>query len=104
MKKTLIKKKKELGTPVAVVNAGGAIAMLSRIDKKTTSSLMLSWSDDGIHFIPDEVKIIINISPRKKETLKNCDRFSLSRTPNGFVLVYVRLDTSKSKTKKKEDV
>lgn len=91
MKRVATKIKKELGIPLSVLGVGEEVAMLSRVDKKTSSTLALSWSEDGIHFENDDKKITIEIDSKKKEKIKDCDRFSLSRTPSGFVMVYVRL-------------
>ena len=91
---------KGLGMPLAVLGVNDSVCMLSRNDKKTTSSLCLSWSRDGINFLADDKRITIEAG-KKKENIKNCDRFSLSSTPNGFVLIYVRLGNAKRKVKDK---
>lgn len=90
MKYAKTKLKKSTGTPVAVIGVDGHVCMLSRFDKKTTSSLGLSRSINGIDFELVSDKISFKTSSGKKEKLKICHGFSLSRTPNGFVLVYFR--------------
>jgi len=96
MKSSKATLKKIVHTPLAVVVSEGRVCMLMRTDKKSSSNLYLSWSDDGINFVPDSVEVKIKIPPRRKEKIENCRNFSLSRTPNGYVMTYVR----NAKTKK----
>ena len=87
-------------TPLALVVVENMMVMFSRVDKKTTSSLALSWSRDGMNFERDSKKVKIEIKSKtyklsklkkiNKEDIKKCKDFSLSRTPNGFVMTYVR--------------
>ena len=86
---------------LTVVSTEEGVCMMERVEKKTTDSIALSWSRDGVNFESDNGRVSIEISPRKKEKIKNCSKFSISKTPNGFVMVYVRNKTSKAKTKSK---
>ena len=94
----LKKVKKVNGTPLAVVAVDGSVGMLSRVDKKTTSSLSLSWSENGVDFVSNTKKVNVTTLTEKKEKIKICDRFSLSQTPNGYVMTYVRAGTAKIKS------
>ncbi len=76
--------------PQAVVEKDGEVWMILRQDKKSTSTLSLIYSDDGIDFVSDDKKVTIKNLKNRTETIKNCDRFSVSRTPNGYVMTYVR--------------
>lgn len=93
MKSRSTKIKKIDGTPLAIVGRGGEICMFVRSDKKTTSSINLLYSFDGVDFIKDTGKIVIKNLSGKNEKIKDCDRFSVSRTPNGYVMTYVRKGT-----------
>ncbi len=97
MKYRSINVKKNRGVPLAVVGGGSGICLLVRVNKKTTSSLDLLCSSNGIDFNASEKKVSVKISSGKKEKIKICDRFSLSRTPNGYVMTYVRGGKGKSK-------
>ncbi len=96
MKKTIVKVKKIEDIPLAVVERNGEICMIVRIDKKTTSTLAVLCSDDGIDFVKDPLKVTVKTLSNKAEKFKNCDRFSVSRTPNGYVMTYVRVGTTKT--------
>ncbi len=91
--------KKVLGKPLAAVSVNGGICLLERLDKRSESRFFLSWSTDGLDFSTDERPVVIKISAKKEENPKICENFSISGTPTGFVMTYVR----KSK-KKGEDV
>ncbi|MCX6701788.1 MAG: hypothetical protein NTX96_01155 [Candidatus Zambryskibacteria bacterium] len=107
MKKSILKKpktiKKTKGIPLAVFAVTGGICVLERLDKKTGSSLSLSWSTDGLNFVSDlptqtgSKKVDINISSTKKEKIKNCENFSISATSDGFIMTYIRKSKVKSK-------
>ena len=101
MKKSTFKKptriKKTRGTPLAVFTVTGGVCSLERIDKKTISSLSLSWSTDVLNFSSDNRKVDILISSRKKEVIKNCENFSVSNTLSGYLLTYVRKNKVKNK-------
>ncbi len=97
MKKSLkktVSEKKSTGFPLAVISFDGTVYMIERVDKKTTSSLLLSMSTNGIDFVPSSKRISIT-NGTKKENVKLCNRFSLSKTPNGYVMTYLRDATSK---------
>ncbi|MEI6843454.1 MAG: hypothetical protein WCK48_03030 [bacterium] len=96
MKKVLKKPKKISGIPLSVVATSDKVFMLSRENKKTTASLFLSCSTNGIDFEDEKKPVKIEISSTKKENIKNCENFSISSTPTAFILTYVR------KGKKKE--
>ncbi|MFZ2522172.1 MAG: hypothetical protein WAX44_02900 [Minisyncoccia bacterium] len=81
--------------PLAVVEKDGEVWMIVREDKKSTSTLSLIYSDDGIDFVSDNKKVTIKNLKGRNETIKNCDRFSVSRTPNGYVMTYVRLGSKR---------
>lgn len=97
MKPRTIKIKKLENVPLAVVTREGEVCMFVRVDKKTTSSLALLNSDDGIDFAQDPKKVVIKNLSNRAENINNCDRFSVSRTPNGYVMTYVRDGGKKSK-------
>lgn len=95
MKNRSTKIKKIGGLPLAVVGRDDEVCMFVRVDKKTTSSINLLCSLDGVDFNEDSGKVsLLNISG-KKENIKNCDRFSVSRTPNGYVMTYVKKTSGK---------
>jgi len=89
--------KKTTGIPLAVFAVTGGICVLERLDKKTTSSLLLSWSTDGLSFSLDNRKVEIYISTTKKEKIENCQNFSVSSTTNGFLMTYIRNGKEKNK-------
>ena len=101
MRKSTLKKptkiKKTEGLPLAVFSVTGGVCALERVDKKTTSSLSLSWSTDGLTFVSDNRRVEIKLSATKKEKIKDCNHFSVSGTRSGFMMTYVR------DGKKKED-
>ena len=66
MKFRSTKVKKISDTPLAVVGRDGEVCMFVRIDKKTTSSLGLLYSDDGVDFINDPKKISIKKTIQKQ--------------------------------------
>src|SRR4051812_23990395 len=101
MKKSTSKvksEKKTNGFPLAVISFSDRVYLFERIDKKTTSSLSLSISFNGVDFIEQKNKVKIEVSPKKSEKIKLCDRFSLSKTPNGYVMTYVRHGDLKKKS------
>lgn len=77
------------GEPLAVVSVTDEVVLLSR-SKKNASELFLSWSDNGVDFVKDIKKVSIKTISKKSEKIKDCYNFSLSKTPNGFVLIYFR--------------
>ncbi len=100
MKKALSKSKKlkkTKGIPLAVATVNGGVCMLERIDAKTGSSLFLSWSIDGLEFVSDGKEVSIKTAGGKKEKIENCEKFSISRTPNGYVMTFQRKGTGKKK-------
>ena len=97
MKYSSISVKKIEGVPLGVVGRDGEVCMIARVDKKTTSSLQLLGSLDGINFTLSKRRVSLKTLGGKTEKLKICDRFSLSRTPNGYVMTYVRAGTGKNK-------
>lgn len=102
MKKSTLKKPKKIkktkGIPLAVFSVTGGVCLFERMDDKTTPSLHLSWSTDGLNFATDNRKISIKLSSSKNEKIKDCDNFHVSSTSNGFFMTYVR----KAKTMDKE--
>jgi len=66
MRKSTLKKptkiKKTEGLPLAVFSVTGGVCALERVDKKTTSSLSLSWSTDGLTFVSDNRRVEIKLS------------------------------------------
>ncbi len=98
--KSNIKNKKSLGgVPLGVISEKGTVFMFIRVDKKTTSLIELLSSPNGIDFYNTEEKISVKTDAGKKEVIKNCSRFSISRTPNGFVMTYVRNAAKKEEPK-----
>jgi len=101
MKKVILEKskrsKKVKGTFLAVFVVTDGMCALGRVDKKTTSSLFLSWSTDGLNFIADPEKVVIKISSTKKEKIKDCENFVISSTEKGHVMTYVRRDRVKER-------
>lgn len=95
MKISSRKIKKMENVPLAVVTSGDEVFMFVRVDKKTTSNLSLIRSDDGIDFVEDAKKVSVKTLANKQEKIKICDRFSVSRTPNGYVMTYVRTGVKK---------
>lgn len=95
MKIRSTKIKKMENVPLAVVAHNGEVCMFVRVDKKTTSTLAVLNSDDGIDFVLNKSKVVIKTSGNKSENIKICDRFSVSRTPNGYVMTYVRAGKKK---------
>ncbi len=93
----LKKVKKAGGLPVAVVTLNGGVCLLLRVNKKTGSSLHLSWSTDGMNFSKDDREVSIYVSAKRKEKIKDCSDFSISSTPTGFVMTYIRVGKTKEK-------
>ncbi|MEQ1561095.1 MAG: hypothetical protein ABL899_00060 [Nitrospira sp.] len=100
VKKKVAKKsavqKKVPSIPLSVIGVEGGVCMLSRVDKKTTSSLVLLASGDGLDFTPVPSSVSLVDLKGRKENLKNCSNFSISRTPNGYVLTYYKYLNAKS--------
>src|SRR5438552_2345122 len=94
-KKTNLKKVVDI--PLAIIEMGNEVWMLARVDNKTTSSLHLLQSDDGVSFVKNEKKVEVTNISGKPERIKICDKFSLSCTPNGYVMTYVRSGNKKIK-------
>src|SRR3989344_2779731 len=93
MKKQTLKSKKSMkisGIPLAVVSVPDRVYMIERLESKVTSSLQLSSSTDGVIFTGNDKKVLIKNHTGKKENIKNCRNFSISATPTGFVMAYVR--------------
>jgi len=78
------------GIPLAVVSVPDRVYMIERLESKVTSSLQLSSSTDGVIFTGNDKKVLIKNHTGKKENIKNCRNFSISATPTGFVMAYVR--------------
>lgn len=100
-KSTLIKPKKikkTKGLPLAVFSVTGGVCALEKQNKKTGSSLFLSWSIDGLSFATDSRSVEIYLSKTKKEKIDNCHNFSISSTENGYMMTYFR----EAKTKEDE--
>ncbi len=95
-RQTKLKKiKKTKGLPLAVVAVNDKVFMLERLDKKTTSSLFISESTNGLDFIPDGKKVSIKTHGKEKENIKKCSNFSISTTPTCFIMTYLRQDKVK---------
>ena len=92
------KLKKTMGIPLSVVSVNDKVFMLERLDKKTTSSLFISESTNGLDFIPDGRKVSLQTHTKKKENIKKCKSFSISITPTCFIMTYIR----SGKTKKED--
>jgi beta-1,2-mannobiose phosphorylase / 1,2-beta-oligomannan phosphorylase len=89
--------KKLGGIPLAVVAKASEVFMLIRIDTKTTSTLGFLESKNGVDFKESVKKISVKTLSGLNEKIKLCDRFSISRTPNGYVMTYVRKGDKKTK-------
>lgn len=96
MRSRTIKIKKLDDLPLAVVAGEDGVCMFVRKDKKTTSIIELLNSDDGVDFVEDTKKVSIKTLSNRVEKIKDCNRFSVSRTPNGYVMTYVRDGGKKS--------
>lgn len=94
--------KKIDGVPFAVVPNGDGVYMFVRKDSKTTSSIELLYSFNGVDFIKKDNKIFLKNLSGKKEKLSDCDRFSVSKTPNGYVMTYVRMGKKNTREKIRE--
>lgn len=101
MKKSTLKKPKKIkktkGVPLAVFSVTGGVCLLERVEEKSTNSLHLSWSTDGLNFSTDHRKVSIKFSSGKGEKIKDCDNFRVSSTSNGFIMTYVRIAKTKDK-------
>lgn len=98
MKKTVKKSKvvkKTEGVPLALTSVHGGVCMLELLPHKTRPKLFLSWSTDGLKFVSDGAEVTITTSSGKKENIHACSEFSLSRTPTGYVLSYIREEGKK---------
>jgi len=96
MKYSSTKIKKSAGVPLGVAIRDEEVCMFVRVDKKTTSDVALLFSANGVDFIKDRKPVKIKTLSGKKEKIQVCERFSVSRTPNGYVMTYLR----RGKTKK----
>ena len=90
--------KKIEGVPFAVVPNGDGVYMFVRKDIKTGSTIELLYSLDGVDFVKEDGKISLKNLSGKKEKIKECDRFSVSKTPNGYVMTYVRAGNKRRKS------
>ena len=102
MKKTTTKTtklKNSGGMPIAVVAVADGVILLQKKESKTSSTLFLSWSKNGVDFIVDPGKVIIKTLSKKSEAIKSCYNFSISKTPNGFVMTYFRKAGLRTKEK-----
>lgn len=102
MKKTTTKTtklKNSGGMPIAVVAVSDGVILLQKKESKTSSTLFLSWSKNGVDFIVDPGKVIIKTLSKKSEAIKSCYNFSISKTPNGFVMTYFRKAGLRTKEK-----
>ncbi len=101
MKKGNLKKpktiKKTKGIPLTVFAVTGGVCLLERINGKTTDSLSLAWSTDGLVFSSDSRRVSIKISDSKAEKIRDCDNFNVSPTPGGFVMTYIRRGRTRDK-------
>ncbi|MSU45246.1 MAG: hypothetical protein EXS47_01295 [Candidatus Zambryskibacteria bacterium] len=97
MKYSFTNIKKSSGVPLGVVLREGEVCMFVRSDKKTTSVVELLFSANGVDFIIDKRKVKIENLSGKMENIKLCDKFSISQTPNGYVMTYVRHGKTKNK-------
>jgi len=87
------------GLPLAVISFAGKVAILHKTSSKTSPILSLSWSHNGVDFLPDSKKVSIYTISKKKEKIEACINFSISNTPNGFVMTYIRVSKIKNKNK-----
>ena len=78
------------GVPLAIVSVSTDVVLLSKDAKKTSNSLFLSWSKNGVDFIPESKKVTIKTLSKKPEKINLCYNFSINKTPNGFVMTYFR--------------
>ncbi len=102
MKKSTSKLKKinkAKGVPLAVVSVPPGVILLQKLEKRTGSTLFLSWSRNGIDFTVDPGKVTIKTLSKKAENIKDCYNFSISRTPNGFTMTYFRKGNLRVKDK-----
>ncbi len=90
------------GIPLAMITVENDVVMLCKDSKKTGTSLFLSWSNNGVDFIDESKKVTIKTIGKKSEKINLCYNFSITRTPNGFVLTYFRKGNSNIKSKAKE--
>lgn len=84
------------GEPLCVLAVDSQVILIS---KDKTGKPFLSWSVNGVDFLKDNKKVFIKTISKKPEKLKDCFNFSLSKTPNGFVMVYFRKATKRVKEK-----
>lgn len=89
--------KKLGGIPLAVATKGGKVFMLIKEDGSTSSKLNFLHGKNGVDFELDKKKVTIKTLSDKNEKIKICDRFSISATPNGYVMTYVRAGSGKQK-------
>ncbi len=94
--------KRAEGIPLATVAVNGGVCLLERLDKRVGSHFFISWSTNGLDFSSDKREVSIKISAKKFESPKDCDNFSISGTPTGFILTYIRKGKGVGK-KKMED-
>jgi predicted GH43/DUF377 family glycosyl hydrolase len=85
--------------PIAVVAVSDGVILLQKNESKTSSTLFLSWSKNGVDFIVDPGKVTIKTLSKKIELIKSCYNFSISKTPNGFVMTYFRKAGLRTKEK-----
>lgn len=102
MKKSTSKPKKinkAKGIPLAVVSVPPGVILLQKLNKRTESTLFLSWSRNGVDFTVDPGKVTIKTLGKKSEKINDCYNFSISRTPNAFVMTYFRKASLRAKEK-----
>ncbi len=89
------------GVPLAVVGVSDDVVLLSKT-KQSSPALFISWSSNGVDFVKDAKKIVLKTLNKKPEKINLCYNFSLSKTPNGFVMTYFRKGNPKIKNSKEK--
>ncbi len=87
------------GIPLAVISVSNEVVLLEKSSKKGSGELFLSWSKNGVDFLPDKNKVVIKKISKKSEDVKLCYNFSITKTPNGFTMVYFRKGKGRVKDK-----
>lgn len=85
------------GIPLAVTSVLNEVVIINR--KGNTDNLFLSWSKNGVDFIAEDKKVSIKTLSKKAEKIKSCSGFSITKTPNGFVMSYLRTGNLRVKDK-----
>ncbi len=86
------------GIPLSVISLFDEVILLEKTGK-ASGELFLSWSKNGVDFIPEKKKVTIKKISKKPETIKDCYNFSISKTPSGFTMTYFRKGGKKTKPK-----